>query len=238
MRIGAVTMAYRDAETIRGTLACLSPFVEKHIVMVNQKPYNGQEEPMDDTLNICSEFKKVEIIQGNWEEHMLRNIAHNVILDDMDWVLGFDADEMMSAADLEKLFKFLETTDKNAVGFISKVYWRTTDYRFEPDPDHVKVCVTRPGKVKYTTKQCVDSPYAVLNYREEPFITHHHLSYCEPKNILRKVLTYNHADEFNGQEWYDKHYKDWKFGEPVVQPFGTKWEAVKEPLPEELRRLL
>lgn len=238
MRIGAVTMAYRDQETIRGTLACLHPFVERHIVMVNDKPYNGAIEPMDDTIRIVKEFPNAEAIVGSWPEHVLRNIGHNVLLDDMDWVIGFDADEMMTQEDFGKLFKFLETCKEDAVGFISKVYWRTTDYKFSPDPDHVKVCITRPNRVKYIDKQCVNSPYAVLDYHKEPFITHHHLSYCAPKNILRKVLTYNHANEFDGQKWYDKYYKDWNFGEEVVQPFGTKWEAVLDPLPEELRRLL
>ncbi len=234
MRLGAVTMAYRDAETIRGTLACLAPFVEKHIVFINDKPYNGEYEPPDNTEAICGEFPNVEVVKGNWEEHTLRNIGI-VLCQDCDWMIGFDADEMMTAEDIVKLKEHLSQTKADAIGFISKVYWRTPQYRFEPDPDHVKVCVIRTsGSVRYTTKQCVNGPYETLNYRDAPFITHHHLSWCAPKDILRKVMHYNHADEMDGKTWYETRYKNWIPSDPVYQPFGTKWIGVLDPLPEEL----
>ena len=238
MKLGAVTMAYRDQETIRGTLACLSPHAEKHIVFINDKPYNGKYEPPDNTEAICREFPNVEIVKGNWEEHTLRNIGID-ICSDCDWMIGFDADEMMTYSDVDKLKEYLTKTDKNLVGFISKVYWRTPDYVFVPDPDHVKVCVVRTKtSAHYIHKQCVNDTYDILDYKEAPYITHHHLSWCEPKDILRKVLHYNHADEFDGQKWYEHRYASWKLGEPVYQPFGTKWDARVDPLPEELRRLL
>lgn len=238
MKLGAITMAYRDESTIRGTLACLSPHVEKHIVFINDKPYNGEYEPPDQTEAICREFPNVHVIKGNWQEHVLRNIGID-LCSDCDWMIGFDADEMMTSADLDKLKEFLSKTDKDLVGFISKVYWRTIDYKFVPDPDHVKVCVVRTNThARYTHKQCVNDIYDVLDYNKPPFITHHHLSYCEPKDILSKVLHYNHADEFNGQKWYDEHFRDWKEGDEVVQPFGTKWTAIRDPLPDELRSLL
>lgn len=229
-------MAWHDAETIRGTLACLNPFVSKHYVFIYEKPFYGQNEGPDETEAICREFDKVEVIKGFWQEHVARNIGQT-LCGDCDWTIGFDADEMMTADDLLKLTDVLHKTDKDAVGFISKVYWKTPDYIFHPDPDHIKVCVTR-RKCRFWEKQCVDVPFDVLDYKRGERITHHHLSWSAPKDILRKVLHYNHANEFNGQEWYDKHYRDWKPGDKVVQPFGTEWEAVWNPLPEELRRLL
>lgn len=231
-------MAYRDAETIRGTLACLAPAVDKHIVFINDKPYNGEYEPPDDTEKICSEFPNVEVIKGNWEEHQLRNIGID-LCSDCDWMIGFDADEMMTLRDLARLKVYLKDCDEDAVGFISKVYWHDLDHVFFPDPDHVKVCVIRPsGKVRYIEKQCVDGTYRTIDYKFFPYITHHHLSWCAPKDILRKVTHYNHADEFDGNEWYESHFRIWTPGKPVYQPFGTKWEAKYDPLPEELRRLL
>lgn len=232
-------MAYRDEGTIRGTIACLEPHVDVHFVFINDKPYFGTYQPPDRTEYICNEFPKVEVIKGNWEEHTLRNIGHRLCNEaGCDWTIGFDADEMMTSGDIIKLKEFLSTTDKEAVGFISKVYWRTPDYRFEPDPDHVKVCVTRGKADKYWMKQCVNVPFDTLDYKKDPHITHHHLSYSAPKDILSKVVHYNHANEINGEEWYEKYYRNWKPGDPVYQPFGTKWEAVFDPLPQELKELL
>lgn len=234
MKLGAVTMAHRDEGTIRGTLACLAPHVEKHIVLLQDKPYYGEYQPPDKTEEICREFPNVEIVKGNWQEHVLRNIGIE-LCSDCDWMIGFDADEMMTGADIEKLKVFLAKTPFDAVGFISKVYWHSPQYRFEPDPDHVKVCVTRIGSpAKYVDMQCVNVPYDVINYRSALGITHHHLSYAAPKDILAKVIHFNHANQMNGKDWYEKHFKNWKPGMPVYQPFGTKWEAVLDPLPDEL----
>ena len=238
MNLAAVTMAYRDEGTIRGTLACLAPVVKKHIVFINDKPFHGDYEPPDATEDICREFPNVEVVKGNWPEHILRNIGLS-LCKECDWVLGFNADEMMTQEDLSKLKLYLSQTARDAVGFISKVYWKTTDYRFDPDPDFVNVCVVRPkSNARYFDTQCIDCPYDSLHYRQPPFITHHHLSYCAPKDILSKITHYNHADEFDGLAWYEKHFKNWKPGQPVYQPFGTKWEAVYDPLPQELVNLL
>jgi hypothetical protein len=238
MKLAAVTMAYRDQETIRGTLSCLAPFVDKHVVMINENPYHGEYSPPDNTESICLEFKHVEVIKGNWPEHTLRNIGIH-ICSDYDWMIGFDSDEMMTRDDFIKLKDFLSTTKYDAVGFISKVYWRTPEYRFEPDPAHIKVGIIRPsGKVRYIKNQCVNGPYVVINYRDPPYITHHHLSWCEPKNILRKVINCDHADQYDGPLWYERYFKNWKEGDPVYQPYMTKWEAVRDPLPEELKALL
>lgn len=238
MKLGAVTMAFRDEATIRGTLACLNPFVDKHIVMLNERPYFGNSQPPDNTESICREFDKVDVIKGNWEEHILRNIGIN-LCSDCDWMIGFDADEMITQEDMYRLIGYLETVKLDAVGFISKVYWNTTDYIFYPDPDHVKVCIVRPNSsIRYYEKQCINGPFETLDYHKAPFITHHHLSYCAPKDILNKVLNYAHANEFDGLSWWNKRYKHWEFGQPVVQPFGTIWEAKHDPLPEELKKLL
>lgn len=233
MKLGAVTMAYRDQETIRGTLACLNPFVDKHYVFINERPFYGKYEEPDSTEAICNEFDKVEVIKGHWLEHQSRNIGID-LCSDCDWMIGFDADEMIEPSHMERLIKLLGEVKEDAVGFRSKVYWHSTDYRFDPYPDHIKVCITR-GKARYWEKQCINVPYYVIDRAD---ILHHHLSYCEPKNIYRKVTCYNHANEFDGKKWYEEHFANWKPGMPVYQPFGTEWQAVYDPLPDSLKRLL
>jgi len=63
------------------------------------------------------------------------------------------------------------------------------------------------------------------------------LSWCDPKNILQKVLCYAHATDFNGQEWYDKNYKTWTPSNEARLPDGV-YSVEKKPLPEELRKCL
>lgn len=236
MELGAITTAYNEASVIRGTLRCLKPFVKRHIVLLSEKPYFSEGVEPDNTEEICLQ-EGVDVVKGLWRlEHDQRNLGA-FLLKDCDWILWFDADEMMTEADLEKLVSYLHGCKKDAVAIISKVYWKTTDYRFEPYPTHHKIIATRPH-VRFYDRACTTSEYALLQNDNELGITHHHLSYAEPKDILSKVLYYSHSNEFDGQSWYEEHFKDWKPGDEVVQPFGTKWNAVFDPLPEELKVLL
>lgn len=236
MKLGAVTMSYRDEGTIRGTLACLAPFVERHVVMLQQSPFYGSPEPIDNTEAICREFPNVDVIKGSWEEHGARNIG-NSICSDCDWVLCFDADELMTYKDLDKLKDYLGKCSRDAVAIISKVYWKSVDTCFFPDPDHHKIIAVKP-QVQFWDMACINVPYDIIQRDNDLGITHHHLSFCEPKDILKKVVHYNHAKEFDGQAWYDKHFRDWVPGQMVVQPNGTMWGSKHDPLPEELRCLI
>ena len=236
MRLGAITTSYRDQETIRGTLSCLKPFVDQHIVLLSEKPYYQDYSNPDGTEEICKEVG-VDVVKGVWkEEHLQRNLGVS-LLKDCAWILWFDADEMMIKEDLAKFIKYLETVKEDAVAIISKVYWKNTQYRFDPHPDHHKIIATRPN-VTYYDRACFRGTYKLLENDNELGITHHHLSYCAPKDILNKVLHYSHANEFDGKKWYEEHFVNWQPGQPVYQPFGTKWEAVYDPLPEELEALL
>ncbi|TRZ47826.1 MAG: hypothetical protein D4S01_11560 [Dehalococcoidia bacterium] len=112
--------------------------------------------------------------------------------------------------------------------------WKTTDYRLDPHPDHKIIIAVKPT-VKFWEKRNVDCPYEVI-YQDD--IIHHHLSWCEPKDIHQKVTNYCHANEFNGKKWYWEHFMKWKVGDKAVEPFGTVFDAVREPLPKELKDLL
>ena len=53
MKLGAVTLAYNDEGTIAGTIKCLAPFVDEHVVLISEKPYFGEQLPPDKTEEIC-----------------------------------------------------------------------------------------------------------------------------------------------------------------------------------------
>lgn len=226
MRIGAVTLAFNDEGTIAGTIKCLQGKVDKHIVLISEKPYYGQDVEPDRTEEICEDLG-VDIIKGYWElDHFQRNLG-NKMCSDCDWVLGFDSDEMVTDEEFKHLKSFLETTDKKAVSVRPEVYWKTTDYILDPKPEYAPVIAMRPD-VRFTYIRNVDAECDLWTG------TMHHLSWCAPKDILKKVRHYAHADEFNADEWYKQHYENWKPGEPVIFP-DSKYQAIERHLPEELK---
>jgi glycosyltransferase involved in cell wall biosynthesis len=232
MKIGAVTTAYNDESVIKGTLRCLKHFVDRHIVMLADKPFHGEAEKADNTEKICRE-EGVEVIKGYFPEHKQRNIGVS-LCDDCDWVICFDADEVMTKEDLVKFIRFLETCKQGAVGAQSKVYWKTWDYEMKPTPDHAIIIAVRPTQ-RFWEKRCIDCQYYIST--ENDGFTHHHLSWSAPKDILSKVIHYNHANEFDGRKWYDTYFKEWTPGQKVYQPWMTEWTAEYNPLPAELKEL-
>lgn len=231
MRIGAVTLAYNDQDIIRGTLRCLKPFVDKHVVLISEKPYFGEAAEPDNTMKYCIE-EDVEVIKGTWDlDHYQRNVG-SVVCSDCDWIIGFDSDEMMTSEQLERFIAFLGRTDAVAVCNTPKIYWGTTSYILKPYPGYQPIIAYRPS-VKFTYIRNIDSPFVEYH---DPM---HHLSWCKPKDIYKKIKHYAHANDYDWESWYHNVYEKWSARNPeVVFPGGDKYTAVYEPLPEELKCLL
>jgi hypothetical protein len=66
--------------------------------------------------------------------------------------------------------------------------------------------------------------------------TMHHLSWCKPKDILKKVTNYAHATDFkDAVSWYENNFIGWQEGSPAVMPDEKIYEIAYSPLPQELR---
>jgi len=134
MKIGAVTLAFNDQGTIAGTINCLKPFVDKHVVLISEKPYFGDSVEPDRTREIANELD-CDVVSGEWKlDHYQRTLG-NKLCSDCDWVLAFDSDEMMEAKELEKLLSFLGSTKEKAFTIKPFEYCRNTDYSLIPSPE-------------------------------------------------------------------------------------------------------
>jgi len=229
MKVGAVTLAYNDEGTIAGTIKCLKPFVDKHVVLISEVPYFGEPALPDKTEEICRALG-VEIVKGEWPlDHMQRNVG-NIMSGCCDWILGFDSDEMITQEDGEKLMDFLKNAEAEAYGFHPIVYWHNTDYVLSPKPDYNPIMAMRPD-VRFTYIRNIDRVFVRCP------ITIHHLSWCAPKDIYKKVMHYAHATDFDGAKWYKEKYVSWCEGKVAHLPTG-EFETVKAPLPKKLKEYL
>jgi len=226
MKIGAVTLAYQDEGIIQGTLKCLQPFVDSHIVVLSEKPYFGKGGEADRTEEIALDLG-ADVVKGNWSlDHFQRNLG-NSLMSDMDWILTFDSDEMMTKEELVNLILFLDKTEHTAVAVNPEIYWKTTDYRLRPKPSYMPIIAMKPS-VRFTHIRNIDAPTFAI-YKGEM----HHLSWCAPKDIYKKVTCYAHAPDFDGEEWYMKEYLTWQEDMTARLPDG-EYKAIYEPLPKEL----
>ena len=230
MKLAAVTPVYNEEHLIRGCINSLKPFVDRHVVLVSEAPYFGESFPPDRTAEVSEELG-ADVIKGNWSlDHHQRNIGL-ALCSDCDWVLTFDSDEMMEASELEKFIHCLETTNAQAIVCDPVIYWKTTDYRLHTISGFQPIIAVRPD-VRFWHIRNVTSSFQVSD------CIMHHLSWCAPKDIYKKVTTYAHAKEIDGKKWYREHYENWKLGDKVILTNGEQFDAIYNPLPGELRNLL
>ena len=231
MKLAAFSIAYNEEQLIRGCINTWKPFVEKHVVLVSAKPFYGEPEKADNTVKIAKEMG-ARVFVGDWrEEHKMRNAAVSM-LRDYDYILVNDADMWMTPQGVQEMLNEIEKDKGDAYVIPQKAYWYDIEHCLVND-DFKPVIAMRPS-VRFTHIGCVNTSCRVV---QSAFC--HHLNWCKPKNILKKVLTYAHAPEFkDAKGWYENHFVGWQEGNPAIMPDGKFFDVAKDPLPEELKSWL
>lgn len=230
MKIGAFSPVYNEEPLIRGCIESFRGVVDKHIILLASVPFYGSPSPEDKTKDIA-ESLGADVVSGSWkQEHVMRNCG-NTLLKDCDWILVNDADMWWRKEELDKLLETMRTTTKDAICAPQRAYWYDIDHQLVGD-GFMPVVALRPH-VKWYHIGCVATDWD----RTEAVVDH--INWCKPKDILKKVLTYSHANEYTGgKEWYENNFIGWTEGSPAVMPDGKIFETCKAPLPQELRRYL
>jgi len=230
-KIGAVTLCLNDEDTIAGTIKCLKPFVDYHVILISEKSYFGDVLDNGKSEIICDELG-VDYVKGYWPlDHHQRTLGNKLCAKNgCDWVLTFDSDELMDAENIKKLIDISRKTSARALVVKPECYWKTTDYILSPRPDYTPVIATR-SDITFPYIRNVDCAVELAD------VEMHHVSWASPKDVYKKVTCYAHATDFNGKEWHEKNYKDWEYPNKAVLP-DKEYDVVKKPLPDELKKYL
>jgi hypothetical protein len=235
MKFAAMSIVYNEEKLIQGCINTWKPFIDKHVVMVSVKPFHGEVEPQDGTVEICRS-NNVITFQGWWsEEHKMRNTAV-ALLKDYDYILINDADMWMTGEDVKKMIKEIEETNEDAYVIPQKSYWYDTNHCLVGD-SFMPVIAIKPH-VRFVHIGTIDRGVRVLSSA-----VCHHLNWCKPKNILKKVKTYAHANEMvEVDKWYKEHFLGWSEGKKAVMPIQNRiqssFDVRNSPLPNELQEWL
>jgi hypothetical protein len=230
MKIGAVSLVYNEQALVKGCIRSLKPFVDRHIMAVGTKPYYGQEEPLDQSAVVAHD-EGAEVICGQWKlDHHQRNSALEMFDDSYDWILTTDVDMWLEHNTVRNLLDILSKSSMEVACVSQYSYWKDTDHILEGD-DFMPVIAVRPH-IRFHHIGNVKAPYYPITD-----IKIHHLAWCAPKDIYKKVLTYPHAPEFDGEKWYDQYYLGWHDGMKAVLP-NKRFNVKYQPLPAELKEYL
>jgi hypothetical protein len=230
MKIAAFSPVYNEESLIKGCIESFRGVVDKHIILLASKPFYGTPSPIDKTKEIA-ESLGAYVVSGVWNNEPAMRNCGNTLLRNYDWILVNDADMWWQGKELDKLLETMRTTTKDAICSPQLAYWYDTEHVLVGD-GFCPVVALRP-KVRWHSVACVNCDWELSNAVVD------HLNWCKPKDILKKVLTYSHANEYTGaKEWYENNFVGWQADSPAVMPDGKIFDVEYNPLPEELRRYL
>lgn len=230
MKLACVIPVYNEENLIGGCIDNIKPYVEEVLVLVSKRPYYKSYLNMDNTAAIANSRGADVIIQHWSEEHHQRNMG-NMILKNYDWVLSMDADMRYTKDNIERLIRFLEETNADAVMVHHECYWK--DHNNVLIDDFTPIVAARP-KVRYFHINCAESKFSLALC---PDAVVHHFAWSIPKDILKKVMTYGHSNEFDGEKWYKEVFLK-STNEEAVMPDGKRIKTFFKPIPEEIKRFL
>lgn len=245
-KYAVATIAYNEAEIIGACIRNWKGLVDKHLVLVSSKPWNGKSYPDDGTADIARKLG-AEVVVGDWTTEAFQRNEGLAILYDYDYVLIVDPDELYEKETQQNILKALNKpidiswrSDKHLQAFRIehiKTYWKTTDYTVDPEDHHKPIVAVDP-------KQLICHEHRQFGADYVPIIkgTCHHVSWVKSdEKVKEKIQSYSHADAIE-KEWYQNVWKEWKPGSGLqVKPYFTEKDkaiATYSPAPQEILDLL
>jgi glycosyltransferase involved in cell wall biosynthesis len=230
MKIAAFSPVYNEESLIKGCIESFRGVVDRHIILLASQPFYGTPSPSDRTKEIA-ESLGATVVSGNWKNEPAMRNCGNLLLRNYDWILVNDADMWWQRRELYKLLETMRTTTKNAICSPQLAYWYDTNHVLVGD-GFCPVTALRPN-VRWHSVACVNCDYELSTAVVD------HLNWCAPKDILKKVQTYSHANEYTGaKEWWENNWVGWQEGSPAIMPDGKFFDVAYNPLPQELRKYL
>jgi len=255
MRIAVCSVAMNESEYIGVCIDNWKDLVEKHLVLVSLKPWNGPRLGDDGTFGIAKRHG-AEVIAGEWKSEAEQRSWGLARLYDYDYVLQVDPDELYTKQDQISIINRLNQNNGIDVGFDPSrkiagfrcpkmiTYWKTSDYILDPADNHKPVIAVDPKQLychehrqfKYMSHEDDYLSYAPI----VEGITCHHMSWAKPDDKVKaKIEAYSHAEWINNNWFYDVWMK-WQPGSDMLcRPYGEeKSRSLLSPAPSEIVQLI
>lgn len=228
MKYGLVTLAFNEERFIEPFLRHIPDWVDKKIVLVSTKPWQGEPEPRDYTADIAREMGAT-VVENYWPtEESQRNTGQD-LCSDCDWVIVLDPDEFLTAEAWDELRDF-DKDQEAYVPYVQRTYWKD-GFVIDPPEDYKQIVLVKPN-VRFVDKRVVNTGYGFLP------IELHHFSWARTDDeVWKKISHYSHANEFDKEAWFtDIWSSNRRENLHPLTPQSLK-EAIPAILPPELEKL-
>ena len=216
MKIGAVICIYDDIEYLSSCISGIVKNVEKIYFLISTKPWFGKPSNNSTVIyyikDLCKSFDNCEYYIQEWDtEPQQRNYGMYLgQIDEMDYVLQVDSDEIYSTNDFSAIRKFIydnQQYDSFYVHFYT--YWKKWYFRIDPPENLVPILAARPTKFFFQKARNGVCPMSSVAIIPREVGVCHHMSYARSDvSIKRKIETFSHADEIL-KSWYNDVWLRW-----------------------------
>jgi len=245
------TVAFNEEEYITACINNWKGVVDKHLVLVSTKPWNG--DCATDTTFFKSRNAGAETIAGAWKTEAEQRTWGLARLYDYDYVIIVDADELYTKEDQKKIINRLDNpidisyrSDIGIPAFRCKTfttYWKNPDYILDPKDRHKPIIAVDPKQLychEHRQFMYINNSTGSLEYAPEIDINCHHMSWAKPDHkVAEKINSFSHCDDIR-PNWFDEVWMKWSPGdETLIRPYGQEqYRAVYSPAPEEIKDLI
>lgn len=251
-KLAVATIAYNEAEYIRACIKNWEGLVDKHLVLVTKKPWNGNPVEDDGTYRIAKE-SGAETILGEWKTEAEQRSWGLARLYDYDYVLIVDADELYLKEDQLKIIKALNnpidpsyTPAERLPAFRCArmvTYWKTPEYILDPPDNHLPMIAVDPKQLyafQHRNFKFMSNKREFVSYAPIIDVPCHHMSWAKSDaKVKEKIESFSHADSIR-KSWYQNIWLNWKPGdETLVRAYGEEpSKAIYKPAPQEILDLI
>ena len=231
MTFGSVAIAYEEERIIEKHLQHLPDWIVEKVLLQSIEPWSGGNPSSPLTAELAEPYARV--VRSQWQTEEAQRNTGQQLHADKDWVIILDPDEFLDNDNWDKLKKFLETTDADAVVVEGQyTYWKD-GWVATPPKDYQMLIAAKPH-VQFVDKRVVGTGYTVAP------VWLHHFSWAKTdEEVLRKITTYAHNTDFDTMQWYNTVWLNWKPGDKNVHPTtpSTLEDFKRAVLPPEIERL-
>jgi glycosyltransferase involved in cell wall biosynthesis len=204
MKLGILTIAYREQNYIGDCIKQFASHNVRHLVLISETPWWGERTELDDTELIATQ-KGAEVIVSSWKNEQEQRNFGMEWLKDCDWILVIDADERYSEESVKRLKIFLERADKPAYGINTiYTYWKDWNHRIEPKENGGLIVAVRPN-VRFTYLRCIDS---IWDFLPKEIVMHHGSYVRTNEEMTRKCKQLKFNNELL-DGWYENKWLGW-----------------------------
>jgi len=199
LKLGAAIPVLNEWRFMPAVLGQVLKVVDRCVIMRPSRSQSGAPVTLSEVpdLDPC-----VDVLEGNWHSESETRNAGMEYLDDCDYVIMIDSDEILLDDDLLTLRDLCTGRSHPVISVRLYTYWKTPDYVIDPPEGGTIKMVLRKDVRMFGVRE-VRAPVHESN------VYCHHLSYVRTDDEVReKIRLSGHSGEIRS-DWYESVWKEW-----------------------------